>query len=238
MDDKGKYLLSLGFGALLGSAATLATSKLLLRFVNSTDKTANYIEVLGIHLKGINFARLSPFVAPSATVVVKGPPQKITEEDLYQILAEWGPIRHIRVIKERRYGISRGFAFVDFPSVGAAQIMMDRFGHEGLIVYDSKLFFEYRVVDLEETDESSKEKLILKKGILGVAGGLFQLHLGEKMLLKPNFRMLPCSDRGCSGCYEAVEETIVGCCLEMDLSGRVGYSSASQAGASTVKVML
>ncbi|KAL6564856.1 hypothetical protein OROMI_016306 [Orobanche minor] len=68
--------------------------------------------------------------------------------------------------------------------------------------------------------------------ILGVAGGLFQPHLRDKILRKPNFRMLPCSDRGCSGCYE---ETIVGCCLEMDLSGRVGYSSASQAGAATVK---
>ncbi|KAL6525343.1 hypothetical protein OROHE_015650 [Orobanche hederae] len=157
MDEKGKYLLSLGYGALLGSAATLVTSKLLLR-------------------------------APSDTVVVKGLPQKTTEEDLYQILAEWGPVHHIRVIKERRSGISRGFAFVDFPYV----------------VW----------------------------GILGVAGGLFQPHLGEKMLRKPNFRMLPCSDRGCSGCYE---ETIVGCCLERDLSGRVGYSSASQAGTSTVK---
>ncbi|KAL6552720.1 hypothetical protein OROHE_008084 [Orobanche hederae] len=31
MDEKGKYLLSLGSGGLLGSAATLATSKLLLR---------------------------------------------------------------------------------------------------------------------------------------------------------------------------------------------------------------
>ncbi|KAL6515550.1 hypothetical protein OROHE_018584 [Orobanche hederae] len=67
------------------------------------------------------------------------------------VFAEWGPIRHIRVIKERRSGISRGFAFVDFPSVGAAQTMMDRFVHEGLLVYDSQ------VVDLEETDEASKE---------------------------------------------------------------------------------
>ncbi|KAL6558288.1 hypothetical protein OROMI_018638 [Orobanche minor] len=219
MDDKGKYLLSLRSGTLLGSDSTLATSKLLLRqsgrecanvdFIdsniymfktsdssNSTNKTANYIE------------------APSDTVVVKGLPQKTTEEDLYQILDEWGPIHHIRVIKEQRSGISRGFAFVDFPYVGATQTMMDRFGHEGLLIYDSKLFFEYSF------------------DILGVAGGLFQPHLGEKMLRKPNFRMLPCSDRGCSGCYE---ETIVGCCLEMDLSGRVGYSSASQAGASTIK---
>ncbi|KAL6522280.1 hypothetical protein OROHE_016833 [Orobanche hederae] len=150
MDAQGKYLSSLGAGALLGSAATLDTSKLLLRqsgrecanvdFIdsnaNSTDKTANYIEVLGIHLKWVIFARLSPLGRLPATVVVKGLPQKTTEGDLYQIL--------IRVIKERRSGISRGFAFVDFPSVGSAQTMMDMFGHEGLLVYDSKLFFEYR----------------------------------------------------------------------------------------------
>ncbi|GKV20332.1 hypothetical protein SLEP1_g30475 [Rubroshorea leprosula] len=82
-------------------------------------------------------------VVPSATIVVKGLSQKITEEDLYQILAEWGPLRHVRVIKERNSGISRGFAFVDFPSVGAAQAMMDRIGDDGLVVDGRKLFFEY-----------------------------------------------------------------------------------------------
>ncbi|XP_055821129.1 SUPPRESSOR OF ABI3-5 isoform X4 [Solanum dulcamara] len=82
-------------------------------------------------------------VAPSATVVVKGLSQKTTEEDLYQILAEWGPLRHVRVIKERNSGISRGFAFIDFPSVGAAQAMMDKLGDEGLVVDGRKLFFEY-----------------------------------------------------------------------------------------------
>ncbi|GAV61742.1 RRM_1 domain-containing protein/G-patch domain-containing protein/RRM_6 domain-containing protein [Cephalotus follicularis] len=82
-------------------------------------------------------------VAPSATVVVKGLSQKTTEEDLYQILAEWGPLRHVRVIKERNTGISRGFAFIDFPSVGAAHTMMDRIGDDGLVVDGRKLFFEY-----------------------------------------------------------------------------------------------
>ncbi|KAI5591301.1 hypothetical protein BDE02_04G069900 [Populus trichocarpa] len=82
-------------------------------------------------------------VAPSATVVVKGLSQKTTEEDLYQILAEWGPLRHVRVIKERNSGISRGFAFIDFPSVGAACTMMDRIGDDGLVVDGRKLFFEY-----------------------------------------------------------------------------------------------
>ncbi|XP_038685999.1 SUPPRESSOR OF ABI3-5 isoform X2 [Tripterygium wilfordii] len=82
-------------------------------------------------------------VAPSATVVVKGLSQKITEEDLYQILAEWGPLRHVRVIKERNSGISRGFAFIDFPSVGAARMMMDKIGGDGIVVDGRKLFFEY-----------------------------------------------------------------------------------------------
>ncbi|GFQ01372.1 RNA-binding protein 5 [Phtheirospermum japonicum] len=82
-------------------------------------------------------------VAPSGTVVVKGLSQKTTEEDLYQILAEWGPLRHIRVIKERNSGVSRGFAFIDFLSVDAAQAMMDRIGSEGLLVDGRKLSFEY-----------------------------------------------------------------------------------------------
>ncbi|MQL96459.1 hypothetical protein Taro_029140 [Colocasia esculenta] len=85
----------------------------------------------------------SSLVAPSATVVVKGLSQKTTEEDLYQILAEWGPLRHVRVIKERSSGISRGFAFIDFPSVEAAQSMMDGIGNDGLVVDGRKLFFEY-----------------------------------------------------------------------------------------------
>eukprot|EP00268_Persea_americana_P015894 TRINITY_DN174_c0_g1_i6.p1 TRINITY_DN174_c0_g1~~TRINITY_DN174_c0_g1_i6.p1 ORF type:complete len:1000 (-),score=233.32 TRINITY_DN174_c0_g1_i6:4680-7679(-) len=82
-------------------------------------------------------------VAPSATLVVKGLSQKTTEEDLYQILAEWGPLRHVRVIKERNSGVSRGFAFIDFPSVGAARSMMDGIGDDGLVVDGRKLFFEY-----------------------------------------------------------------------------------------------
>ncbi|XP_026657997.2 SUPPRESSOR OF ABI3-5-like isoform X2 [Phoenix dactylifera] len=82
-------------------------------------------------------------VAPSATVVVKGLSQKTTEEDLYQILAEWGPLRHVRVIKERNSGISRGFAFIDFPTVEAARSMMNGIGENGLVIDARKLFFEY-----------------------------------------------------------------------------------------------
>ncbi|CAI0627026.1 unnamed protein product [Linum tenue] len=87
--------------------------------------------------------RVNYAVAPSATVVVKGLSQKTSEEDLYQMLAEWGPLRHVRVIKERNSGISRGFAFIDFSSVDAARGMMEKIGDEGLAVDGRKLFFEY-----------------------------------------------------------------------------------------------
>lgn len=75
------------------------------------------------------------------------------------------------MIKERNSGISRGFAFIDFPSLvlyidmlsivllcfllkekmrliivkqAAAQAMMDKLGDDGLVVDGRKLFFEYR----------------------------------------------------------------------------------------------
>lgn len=80
---------------------------------------------------------------PSATVVVKGLSTKSTEEDLYQLLAEWGPLNHVRVIREQNSGISRGFAFIDFPTVGAARTMMNRIEHDGIIVDGRKLIFRY-----------------------------------------------------------------------------------------------
>ncbi|CAE6076232.1 unnamed protein product [Arabidopsis arenosa] len=80
---------------------------------------------------------------PSATVVVKGLSMKSTEEDLYQILAEWGPLHHVRVIREQSSGISRGFAFIDFSTVDAARTMMDRLEHDGIVLDGRKLIFNY-----------------------------------------------------------------------------------------------
>ncbi|XP_010427092.1 PREDICTED: SUPPRESSOR OF ABI3-5 isoform X1 [Camelina sativa] len=80
---------------------------------------------------------------PSATVLVKGLSMKSTEEDLYQILAEWGPLHDVRVIREQSSGISRGFAFIDFPTVDAAHIMMDRIEHDGIVLDGRKLIFHY-----------------------------------------------------------------------------------------------
>ncbi|CAM0903994.1 unnamed protein product [Alopecurus aequalis] len=87
--------------------------------------------------------RHDDLVAPSATVVLKGLSQKTNEDDLYQILAEWGPLRSVRVIKERPSGMSRGFAFIDFPTVEAARKMMEGTGDNGLLIDGRQIFFEY-----------------------------------------------------------------------------------------------
>uniref|UniRef100_A0A803MIX0 Uncharacterized protein n=1 Tax=Chenopodium quinoa TaxID=63459 RepID=A0A803MIX0_CHEQI len=112
--------------------------------LNTYDDVGN-IRIVLLTAEIMDFAGLEDLECmPSATVVVKGLSQKTTEEDLYQILAEWGPLRHVRVIKERNSGISRGFAFIDFPSVvDAAQAMMDKVGLEGLVLDGRKLLFEY-----------------------------------------------------------------------------------------------
>ncbi|KAG8058197.1 hypothetical protein GUJ93_ZPchr0002g24885 [Zizania palustris] len=87
--------------------------------------------------------RHGDLVAPSATVVVKGLSQKTNEDDLNQILADWGPLRSVRVIKERSSGMSRGFAFIDFPTVEAARRMMEGTVDNGLSIDGRKVFCQY-----------------------------------------------------------------------------------------------
>ncbi|AQK97898.1 SUPPRESSOR OF ABI3-5 [Zea mays] len=82
-------------------------------------------------------------VAPSATVVVKGLSMKTNDDDLYQILSQWGPLRSVRVIKERNSGMSRGFAFIDFSTVEAACRMMEATGKSGLQIDGRNVFFQY-----------------------------------------------------------------------------------------------
>ncbi|PWZ09449.1 hypothetical protein Zm00014a_026009 [Zea mays] len=89
-------------------------------------------------------------VAPSATVVVKGLSMKTNDDDLYQILvqSQWGPLRSVRVIKERNSGMSRGFAFIDFSTVEAACRMMEATGKSGLQIDGRNVFFQYSAMNL------------------------------------------------------------------------------------------
>nr|CAB3448953.1 unnamed protein product [Digitaria exilis] len=107
-------------------------------------------------------------VASSATVVVKGLSLKTNDDDLYQILAQWGPLRSVRVIKERNSGMSRGFAFIDFPTVEAARRMMEVTGENGLEIDGRNVFFEYRfhstgpthVLVVRGLDENADEEML------------------------------------------------------------------------------
>ncbi|XP_078172276.1 suppressor of abi3-5 isoform X3 [Carex rostrata] len=82
-------------------------------------------------------------VVPSATILIRGLSLRTTEDDLYQALAEWGPLRHVRVIRERGSGISRGFAFVDFPSVEDATRMLNGVREKGVVADGRRLLFDY-----------------------------------------------------------------------------------------------
>ncbi|KAJ4790629.1 suppressor of abi3-5 [Rhynchospora pubera] len=91
-------------------------------------------------------------VVPSATMLIRGLSSRTTEDDLYQALAEWGPLRHVRVIRERGSGISRGFAFVDLPSVEDATRMLSGVREKGVVVDGRRLLFDYS----REPDNASR----------------------------------------------------------------------------------
>ncbi|KAI3883938.1 hypothetical protein MKX03_010603 [Papaver bracteatum] len=75
-------------------------------------------------------------VTPTSTIVVRGLPKETTEENIHQILAEWRPLRNVRVMMKKNSSVCRGIAFIDFPSVVAARKMMDEIGDCGLDVRD------------------------------------------------------------------------------------------------------
>ncbi|KAI3899144.1 hypothetical protein MKW92_047607 [Papaver armeniacum] len=97
-------------------------------------------------------------VVPYATVVVMGLSKKATKEDLHQILARWGPLRNVRVIKERNSSSCRGIAFVDFPSVVKARTMMDAIGYDDVIVDSMMLRFEYSLKKIKSKNRQIHEK--------------------------------------------------------------------------------
>ncbi|RZC85316.1 hypothetical protein C5167_041500 [Papaver somniferum] len=75
--------------------------------------------------------------------------------------AEWRPLRNVRIMMKKNSSVCRGIAFIDFPSVVAAQKMMDEIGDCGLDVNGLKLSFEYR---LGKISELASEDPIVKAG--------------------------------------------------------------------------
>ncbi|KAI3865110.1 hypothetical protein MKX03_011441, partial [Papaver bracteatum] len=103
-------------------------------------------------------------MTPTDTVVMNGLPRETNEEDVHQILAEWGPLRDVRVMKRKNSTACRGIAFIDFPSVAAARKMMDQIGYHGLDANGRKMCFAYRPREISElaTEDSNANSRVVK----------------------------------------------------------------------------
>lgn len=51
---------------------------------------------------------------------------KVRENDLQQLLAEYGEITSVKVIMDRETGRSKGFSFVEMPDDAAAQQVIEK----------------------------------------------------------------------------------------------------------------
>ena len=57
---------------------------------------------------------------------------------MLQLHAQWAPLQEVRVIRDKQTGVSRGFAFVDFPSAEAASRMKADVNHLGGLYVDGR----------------------------------------------------------------------------------------------------
>ncbi|GAQ86398.1 RNA-binding protein RBM5 and related proteins [Klebsormidium nitens] len=97
-------------------------------------------------------------IVPTQTIVVKSISTRATEEDVARCLADWGPlpVSSVRIIKDKFTKMSRGFAFVDFPSVKAAKKLMEDTKTQKLLLDGRKLHFEYTRPS-EKTEEEQQD---------------------------------------------------------------------------------
>ncbi|HKL96805.1 MAG TPA: RNA-binding protein [Paludibacteraceae bacterium] len=51
---------------------------------------------------------------------------QVRENDLQQLLAEYGEITSVKVIMDRETGRSKGFSFIEMPDDAAAQEMIEK----------------------------------------------------------------------------------------------------------------
>eukprot|EP00854_Cymbomonas_tetramitiformis_P010332 gene10332-12218_t len=89
-------------------------------------------------------------VAPSATVCLKGLAAETEEGQIAALIEQYVPLRHARVIRDRTTGVSRGFAFLDFPSVDVARQLMESNTRFKLELGGQRLFLEYSRVATAE----------------------------------------------------------------------------------------
>lgn len=73
---------------------------------------------------------------PSSTIFIKGIPGSADEEELRRLFIGWPGIQALRLSRDA-YGMSRGFAFLEFDSIERAQALIDAPGACQLYLTDS-----------------------------------------------------------------------------------------------------
>jgi RNA-binding protein 5/10 len=64
--------------------------------------------------------------SPTNTILLRGLPPSVDEKDIRAELMMFGaPIKEVRLMKRKDTGVSRGFAFVEFQTIGDAQRWME-----------------------------------------------------------------------------------------------------------------
>ncbi|OQR94918.1 condensin-2 complex subunit D3 [Thraustotheca clavata] len=90
-------------------------------------------------------------IEPTSSLMLKGLPFTLTNAELIQLLAPFGP-QYVRIITNKATGESRGFAFVDFDSIESAKYVVQYYAKEPLVIYDRLIAIGY--------SETAKNKVV------------------------------------------------------------------------------
>ncbi|XP_065829290.1 RNA-binding protein 5-A-like [Oscarella lobularis] len=97
---------------------------------------------------------------PSNTVVIRNLPDSAQEDDIRQALqqAGFGNMREVRLIRNRDTGTSRGFAFVEFPTLDDANVFLKACERQGIYVHHRRVNSNYSKNRHSAEDRSSDWK--------------------------------------------------------------------------------
>eukprot|EP00118_Oscarella_pearsei_P010220 m.62006 g.62006 ORF g.62006 m.62006 type:complete len:272 (+) comp35034_c1_seq10:78-893(+) len=82
---------------------------------------------------------------PSNTVVIRNLPDTAQEDDIRQALQQsgFGMMKEVRLIRNRDTGTSRGFAFVEFPTLDDANSLLKMAERQGIYVHHRRINANY-----------------------------------------------------------------------------------------------
>lgn len=115
-------------------------------------QTMNCTEFLGHHLL-VDSANKPREQVPKRSVFIGNLPFEASEEELYQHFCDCGPIENLRIVRDRKFNVGKGFAYIQFDDVSTVQVALLKNGQE----FDGR---ELRVTrcSAKETKKSNKHK--------------------------------------------------------------------------------